>query len=58
MILKILAAADLPSEIFLMAGVSCVKLKPAMRMLKKMTSTSPAEYTLPPFKLFGQLSVP
>lgn len=56
-ILNILAAADLPYDIFLMAGVSCVKLNPAMRILKNITSTSPAEYALPLLYLDGQLYV-
>lgn len=42
--LNILAAACLPSEIFLNAGVSWLKLKPPITTLKKTTSTLPAVY--------------
>ena len=48
MIAKMRAAAIFPSVIFLMAGVSWVKLKPAIRMQKNTMRVSPAVYLLSP----------
>ena len=56
--LKILTAATLPSAIFFIAGVSWLKLKPDIKILKKTIKTLPAVYALPPFILGGQLLVP
>ena len=56
-ILKILTAATLPYDIFLIDGVSWLKLKPAIRILKKTIKTSPGLYFSSPFKWEGQTSV-